>query len=80
MEAWARDAVEKILMMLKVFMFEVEDGPVAEPSVQPRDSEKQTSRKPKSGQGAGQNNRESAEDLGGYGEALNVHYWLGFLC
>ncbi|KAM9338389.1 uncharacterized protein ABDE67_017947 [Symphorus nematophorus] len=47
METWAKDAVEKLLMMLKVSMCEAEDGPAAEQRAELRDEMKQTNTKPK---------------------------------
>ncbi|XP_044030447.1 zinc finger protein 235-like isoform X2 [Siniperca chuatsi] len=53
MEARTKDAVEKILMMLKVSMCEAEDGPAAEQRTGLNDKTKQTSMKPKAGRVAG---------------------------
>lgn len=81
MEAWARDAVEKILMMLKVSMCEAEDGPpAAEQRAGLCDNTNQMSTKPKAGRVAGPNKRESVHHLGGCGEAFYGHtlafFWL----
>lgn len=77
MEAWARDAVGKILMMLKVLVCGAEDGPAVGRRAGPCDDTKQTSIKPKAGRGP--NKRESANDSIGCGEAFYVHTCTAFL-
>lgn len=60
MEAWTKDAVEKISMMLKVSLPEAEDGPAAEQRAGLNDEMRQTSVKPKAGPGARPKRRKSA--------------------
>lgn len=64
MEAWARDAVEKIVMMLRVSMCEAEDGPPAgEQRAELCDDTKQASVKRKARQVARGDKRESLSDF-----------------
>lgn len=78
MEAWAKGAVEKLLMMLKVSMCEAEDGPAAGQRAGLNDKTRQTSVKSKAGRGAGRKKRKSVNRLTGCREALCSHTAISY--
>lgn len=65
MEARTKDAVGKILMMLKVSMCGAEDGPATIQTAGLNDKTKQTSMKPKTGRVAGPKKRKSVNGMSG---------------
>lgn len=75
METWAKGAVEKILIMLKVSMSEAEDDPASERGQRAglSDGTKQTRVKPKAGCVAASKKSKSVNGLRGCGEAFHLH-------